>query len=110
MIKPLVTATACCAVAAALAPLAASETGKPRFGCPPGFNLGSKTFTQYLALERTKALIDAGLVTEEQILGALATVDRNENGRVCVQLSTGFQTAEVTALFYNTADDNASVP
>lgn len=108
--KRLVIASACCSVAAALAPLAASQTGKPSFGCPPGFNLGSKSFTQYLALERTKASIDAGLVTEADILGALATVDRNQNGRVCVQLSTGFQTAEVTALFYNAVDDNASVP
>jgi hypothetical protein len=108
--KRLLAASACCVVAAALAPLAASGTGKPSFGCPPGFNLGSKTFTQYLALERTKASIDAGFVTEADILGALATVDRNENGRVCVQLSTGFQTAAVTALFYNVVDDNASVP
>ena len=108
--KRLATAAVCCAVAAALAPLAASETGKPSFGCPPGFNLGAKTFAQYLALERTRASIDAGLVTEEEILSALATADRNENGRVCVQLSTGFQTAEVTAGFYNVVDDNASVP
>jgi hypothetical protein len=85
-------------------------TGKPSFGCPPGFNLGSKTFTEYLALERTKALIDAGLVTEAEILAALATVDKNENGQVCVQLSTGFETAEVTAPFYNVVDVNASVP
>jgi hypothetical protein len=110
VIKRLVTATVCCAMAAALAPLAASEPGKPSFGCPPGFNLGSKTFTEYLALERTKASIDAGLVTEADIVAALATVDRNENGRVCVQLSTGFETAGVTALFYNVVDDNASTP
>lgn len=65
--------------------------------------------TEYLALERTRAAIEAGLVTEEQILAALDAADRNDNGRVCVQLSEGFERASVASSFYNVVDDNASV-
>lgn len=65
--------------------------------------------TEYLALERTRAAIEAGLVTEEQILAALDAADRNDNGRVCVQLSEGFERASVASYFYNVVDDNASV-
>jgi hypothetical protein len=102
-------ATVGCLLATAVAPLGASGTGKPGNSCPPGFNLGSKTADEYLALERTQAAIEAGLVTEEQILAAFAGVDRNDNGRICVQLSNGFEKAPVTAYFYNAVDDNASV-
>ena len=98
-----------CLLATAVAPLGASGTGKPGNSCPPGFNLGSKTADEFLALERTQAAIEAGLATEEQILAAFAAVDRNDNGRVCVQLSNGFEKAPVTAYFYNAVDDNASV-
>jgi hypothetical protein len=104
----LAIATLGCLLAAAVAPLGASG-GKPGNSCPPGFNLGSKTAGEYLALERTQAAIEAGLVTEEQILAAFAAVDRNANGRVCVQLSNGFERAPVAAYFYNVVDDNASV-
>lgn len=105
----LVIATVGCALTAVVAPLGASGTGKPRNSCPPGFNLGSKTAAEYLALERTQAAIAAGLATEEQILAAFDASDRNDNGRVCVQLSNGFEHAPVAAYFYNVVDDNASV-
>lgn len=105
----LLITTVGCALAAAVAPLGALGTEKPGFSCPPGFNLGSKTATEYLALERTRASIEAGLVTEQQILASLAAVDRNGNGRVCVQLSPGFERASVASSFYNVVDDNASV-
>ena len=50
----LAIATVGCLLAAAVAPLGASGTGKPGNSCPPGFNLGSKTADEFLALERTQ--------------------------------------------------------
>ena len=109
MRRRLAITTVGCLLATAVAPLGASGTGKPGNSCAPGFNLGSKTADEFLALERTQAAIEAGLATEEQILAAFAGVDRNDNGRICVQLSNGFEKAPVTAYFYNAVDDNASV-
>jgi hypothetical protein len=105
-------AAAACGLAAALAPLGASGSGKPSYGCPPGFNFGSVTFEDYLALPRTQAAIDAGLATTEDILASLAGVDANANGRICVQLSHGFEVTRgpFGVYYYNVAEDNASVP
>ena len=105
-------ATSGCAVAAVLAPLAAAGSGKPSYGCPPGFNLGSVTFAEYLVLPRTQAAINVGLVTPEQILASLASVDTNANGSICVQLSHGGEvnSRPFAEYIYNVVDDNASVP
>jgi hypothetical protein len=107
----LAVATAGCALAAVLAPLGAAESGKPSYGCPPGFNLGSVTFAEYLALPRTQAGINDGLATPEQILAALAPIDHNANGSVCVQLSHGGEvnSRPFAEYIYNVVDDNASV-
>jgi hypothetical protein len=81
-------------------------------GCPPGFDIGEKTFTEYLALPRTQAAIAAGLATEGDIVAGIAAGDRNGDGRVCVQLPTGFETNNrpYGEYFYNLADNNASKP
>jgi hypothetical protein len=109
--KRLAVVTAGCALAAVLAPLAAAGSDKPSYGCPPGFNLGSVTFAEYLALPRTQAAINDGLATSEQILAALAPIDKNANGSVCVQLSQGGEvnSRPFAEYIYNVVDDNASV-
>jgi hypothetical protein len=101
-----------CALAAALAPVAASAgAGKPGNTCPPGFNLGAKNLADYLQLPRTQAAIADGLATEEDIAAAIAAVDRNGDGYVCVQLSEGYQkNGPWSVYYYNVTDDNASVP
>jgi hypothetical protein len=100
-----------CAVGAIIAPLGTSA-GKPTYGCPPGMNLGSRTFQQFVVLPRTQAAINDGLVTEADTLAALAGVDKNGNGSICVQLSPGFEVSSrpFGSYFYNVSDDNASVP
>jgi hypothetical protein len=97
---------------AVLAPLGAAGSGKPSYGCPPAFNLGSKTFAEFVALPRSQAGIDAGFFTAEQLLAGLPGIDRNANGLLCVQLPHGLEvSANPRAPYvYNIVDDNASVP
>jgi hypothetical protein len=109
--RRLAVIAAVCALGATIAPLGTSA-GKPRYSCPPGMNLGSQTFQEYLGLPRTQAAIHDGLATEQDILAVLTQIDKNGNGSVCVQLSHGF---EVTSgpfgvYFYEVTEDNASVP
>ena len=102
-----------CAVAAALAPLAAyAGSGKPGLGCPPGFDLGSKSLQEYLQLARTQDAITAGLVSAADIAASFSSADRNGNGYLCVQLSAGLEVSSrpYGQYLYNVADDNASVP
>jgi hypothetical protein len=108
----LAVATTGCALAAMLGPLGAAEGGKPSYGCPPGFNLGSVTFAEYLALPRNQAVINDGLATADEILAGVATIDKNANGSLCVQLNHGLEVSATPfgAYFYNVVDDNASVP
>jgi hypothetical protein len=91
---------------------AASASGKPSYGCPPGFNMDAVGFADYLTLERTEAAIDAGLATEQDILDSLSRVDRNGNEFVCVQLSRGKIEGNnpFGQYLYNVVDDNASTP
>ena len=90
----------------------AGATGKPGYGCSPGFNLGAFTFAEYVLLPRSQAAIDDGLATAEQIEAGAASGDRNGNGVICVQLSNGFEvnSRPFGAYYYNLSDDNASVP
>ena len=91
---------------------AASGSGKPSYGCPPGFNLGAVSFADYLTLERTDAAINAGLATEQDILDSLSRFDQNGNEVVCVQLSLGKIEGNnpFGQYLYNVVDDNASTP
>jgi hypothetical protein len=100
-----------CALAGALAQVAASAgAGKPGYACP-GFNLGSNNLVEYLQLPRTQAAVADGLATEEDIAAVFAARDRNGDGYVCVQLSEGYQkNGPWSVYYYNVTDDNASVP
>ena len=94
---------------AAAAP-AASQAAKPATTCPAGFNLGPVTVQQALKLPRSLAGIEAGVVTEERIIAGVTSVDKNGNGRVCVQLSRGLVISQRPngQFFYNIVDDNSS--
>ena len=84
--------------------------GKPANTCPAGFNLGPVTVAQALTLPRSLAGIEAGVVTEERIIAGVNSVDKNANGRVCVQLSRGLVISQRPngQFFYNIVDDNSS--
>lgn len=108
----LAVASVSCLLAAVVGPLGAAEGGKPSYGCPPAFNLGSMTLAEFVALPRSQAAIDAGLVSPEELLAGLSPIDKNANGLVCVQLSHGLEVSSSPAApySYNVVDDNASVP
>ena len=92
------------------APGAAQAATKPSYGCPSGFNLGALTVEQILKLPRSQAALADGVVSEAGIRAGVASVDKNGNGRVCVQLSNGLETANRPngQYFYNLVDDNSS--
>lgn len=99
--------------ALAIACLAASPVaaGKPANACPPGFNLGAQTLADWLALPRTQAAIADGVTTTEDVTAWFEGFDKNGDGYVCAQLSTGFQKYGPFSVYsYNASDDNASVP
>jgi hypothetical protein len=95
---------------AAAAPAASQAASKPANTCPAGFNLGSVTLAQALKLPRSLAGIEAGVVTEERIIAGVTSVDKNANGRICVQLSRGLVISQRPngQFFYNIVDDNSS--
>ena len=110
--KRTVVAAVGCALLAGWVVPGALATGKPTNGCPPGFNLGPVTIEEAVALPRSQAAVNAGLITEEQLRFSYVGFDRNQNGTICTQLSHGFEVNNrpFGEFFYNFADDNASVP
>src|SRR6185436_17033429 len=85
-IRKIVIALALGALLTVVAPNAAQAAGKPSNGCPSGFNLGALTAEQILELPRSQAAIAAGVVDEAGIRAAVAGVDKNGTGRICVSL------------------------
>ncbi len=65
--------------AAVLVPTSLAQAQPP--SCPRSMDL--VTFESYLDLSRTRAAVDAGLATEEQVLAALP--DENGDEAVCVK-------------------------
>ena len=110
--RTLMAAAGCALLAAAGSVPAAHAQGKPSNVCPPGFNLGPVTIERAVALPRSQAAMNAGLITEDQLRFSYAGFDRNQNGTICAQLSHGFEVNNrpLGEFFYNFADDNASVP
>ena len=104
------TATIAGVLMAAAAPAASQAAGKPANTCPAGFNLGPVTVAQALKLPRSLAGLEAGVVSEQQIVAGVNSVDKNGNGRVCVQLSRGLVISQRPngQFFYNIVDDNSS--
>lgn len=110
-IKRITSAMCLAGVLLVAAPGMAQAATKPANTCPAGFNLGPVTVAQALKLPRSLAGIEAGVVTEERIVAGVNSVDKNGNGRVCVQLSRGLVISQRPngQFFYNIVDDNASV-
>lgn len=105
-------ATLCLTAGMLVALISPAGAVKPSNGCGPGFNIGEKTFAQYLLLERTAAAIADGLVTEDQLLASLSVIDANDDGKICVQLNHGHEenSAPGGQYVYNVVDNAASVP
>jgi hypothetical protein len=101
-----------CALLGATGSVPAAHAAKPRNTCPPGFNIGPVTIDEAVALPRSQAALDAGLTTEDELRSFYTSVDRNQTGTICAQLSHGFEVTNrpMGEFFYNFADDNASVP
>jgi hypothetical protein len=85
---------------------------KPSNGCGPGFNIGEKSFEQFVLLERTAEAIADGVATEDQILAGLSVIDANADEKICVQLNHGHEvnSAPGGEYGYNAVDNFASVP
>jgi hypothetical protein len=109
-IRNIATALALGALLMVAAPNAAQAASKPAYGCSPGFNLGALTAEQILRLPRSQAAMADGIVDEAGIRAAVAGVDKNGNGRICVSLSNGLVTNNRPGgvYFYNLVDDNSS--
>ena len=109
-IKQTLTAAIVAALVLVAAP-GAAQAAKPANSCPAGFNLGALTADQVLALPRSQAAIAAGVVSEAGIRAGVAGVDKNANGRVCVQVSNGLLTSKRPngQFLVNIVDDNSSV-
>jgi hypothetical protein len=107
-----VTAIVGCAILATAAAAPGAQAAKPRFGCSPGFNLGRMTLDEVIALPRTQAAIEAGLVSEANLRAGFPSIDKNGTGSICVQLSHGFEVNNrpFGQFFYNFVDDNSSAP
>ena len=110
-IRQIATAVLLGALLLVAAPNAAQAAGKPSYGCPAGFNLGALTADQILQLPRSQAAVRDGVVSAAGIRAAVAGLDKNGTGRVCVQLSNGLLTNNRPGgqYFYNLVDDNSSV-
>ncbi len=106
----ILTAMVAGALLAVAVPATSQAAGKPANTCPAGFNLGPVTAAQALKLPRSLAGLEAGVVTEERIVAGVNGVDKNGNGRVCVQLSRGLVISQRPngQFFYNIVDDNSS--
>lgn len=97
--------------AALLAAPSAGAGGQAGYGCPPGFDVGGVTLTQFLNLPRHQAGLAAGAFDEEFLLSVFGKVDHNGDGVICAKdvasLNGGVSFWQYV---YNLADNNASVP
>jgi hypothetical protein len=73
-------AAACSALLTAIAASAAGDSQRDP-ACPPGYDLGARTFQQVLQLYQ--AQLDAGLLTEPGLKAGFDNRDVNGNGIVC---------------------------
>jgi hypothetical protein len=111
MLKQHRRAIAAVVCVSAWATLAPAAPAKPATGtCPAGFNIGPVARSDYAALPRSAAAIEAGLTDEAGTLAGFDRFDKNGDGVVCVQLSNGFETNNrpFGQYFYNLTDDTAS--
>jgi hypothetical protein len=98
------------ALAVLLVPQSASAV-KPRYGCPPSFDLGALTIEQALQLPNAQAAIADGIYTAADVAASWPGWDHNGDGRICFQsFPTNANPASLLQYYYNVVDNNASVP
>ena len=91
-------------------PQGASAT-KPSTGCAPGFDLGAITLEEALLLSNVQAGLADGIFDVAALTAGFDSLDRNNDGLVCFQsFPTNANPASLLQYFYNTVDNNTSVP
>ena len=91
-------------------PQAASAV-KPSNVCAPGFDLGALTNAESLLLPNVQAGLADGIYDVADVTAGFKAVDRNNDGLICFRsLPTNANPASLLQYFYNTVDNNASVP
>ena len=84
---------------------------KPGNGCGPGFDLGAITVEEALLLSNVQAGITDGILDDAALRAGFDSIDRNNDELVCFQsFPTNANLASLLQYFYNTVDNNASVP
>jgi len=88
-----------------------ASAAKPSNGCGPGFDLGAITLEEALLLPNVQAGLADGVFDVAALTAGFDSLDGNNDGLVCFQsFSTNANPASLLQYFYNTVDNNASVP
>jgi hypothetical protein len=84
---------------------------KPNNACAPGFDLGAITLEEALLLSNVQAGLADGIFDPAALTAGFDSLDRDNDGLVCFKsFSTNANPASLLQYFYNTVDNNASVP
>ena len=106
----IILATLAVALMVSALPQSASAV-KPSNGCAPGFDLGALTIQEALLLSNVQAGLDDGIFDVAAPTAGFHSLDRNNDGLACFQsFPTNANSASLLHYFYNTVDNNASVP
>ena len=90
---------------------APADAVNPSNACGPGFDLGALTFEESLLLSNVQAGLADGIFELADVTAGFKAVDRNNDGLICFRsLPTNANPASLLQYFYNTVDNNASVP
>jgi hypothetical protein len=88
-----------------------ASAAKPRNVCAPGFDLGALTLEDALLLANVQAGLADGIFDVASLTAGFDSLDRNNDELVCFKsFPTNASPASLLQYFYNTADNNASVP
>ena len=88
-----------------------ASAAKSSNGCGPGFDLGAITLEEALLLPNVQAGLDDGIFDAAALTAGFDSLDGNDDGLVCFQsFPTNANPASLLQYFYNTVDNNASVP
>jgi hypothetical protein len=106
----IILATLAVAVMVVALPQGASAA-KPSNVCAPGFDLGAITLEEALLLPNVQAGIADGIFDVAALTAGFDSLDGNNDGLVCFQsFPTIANSASLLQYFYNTVDNNASLP
>ena len=88
-----------------------ASAAKPSNGCGPGFDLGAITLEEALLLSNVQAGLADGIFDAAALTAGFDSLDRNNDGLVCFEtFPTNANPASLLQYFYNTVENNASVP